>query len=254
MVKGAQGPAHQVWSRFAGWVKDALVPSMCPCCKTTVLDEDTLCQSCWEQVHFLDAPLCQRCGVPFSFSSDVALQCGACLRRPPPYKVGRTVVAYNETTKKIVLPFKHGDATYLGSLMARWAVQRHPDLFAGADIIIPVPLHWRRLFKRQYNQAAVWGQYLSKLTQISHRPLLLQRISYTPSQGGLSAQERRENVRNVFHVTSLEALRDKTVVLIDDVLTTGATLEACCKALRESDMKELRVLTFARVLRSSAFE
>lgn len=231
-------------------IRDFLIPPLCPGCRTVVMQDYNICQTCWPHIRFITDPLCQTCGMPFEFILEQEVLCGTCIQKAPPYEKGRSVLAYNDLSKKLILPFKHGDATYLAQWMAHWSFRRYPSLFQDIDYIVPVPLHWKRLAQRQYNQAALFARCLSKLTNVLHQPLSLKRAWHTDSQEGKNLEERRENVSTAFVVEPADAFKGKSVLLVDDVFTTGATIEACCQALRRSGVHRIHVLTFARVLRA----
>lgn len=150
-----------------------------------------------------------------------------------------------------MLPFKHGDRTDMARAYGRWMTSAGKELLAEADLIAPVPLHWRRLFARRYNQALLLARAVSGASKGRLAPDLLRRARWTGSQAGLKAQERRSNVRRAFelHPRWAAAVRGKTILLVDDVLTTGATVEACAQALQRGGARNVDVLTLARVVR-----
>ena len=212
-----------------------------------------LCANCWPNMTFLSEPLCDCCGYPFEFDRDEALLCGNCLRKPPAYARARSVLKYDEFSRDMVLGYKHTDQTRHAPAFANWMYRAAPDLVAACDLICAVPLHPYRLLHRRYNQSALLARELSALSEKPAVPDLLLRTSHTKSQGGLSAAARHSNVRGVFKVkdTYMGLIQNARVLLLDDVLTTGATVEACSRVLRRAGAREINVLTFCRVVRAS---
>lgn len=234
---------------------DALLPPLCLGCGEIVSETGALCPSCWARQAFLGPPHCARCAYPFPADSDAGPDalCGDCLAHPPRYRRARAVLAYDQPSRALVLPFKHGDRTDMAAAYADWMARAGAELLAETDLIAPVPLHWRRLFTRRYNQAALLARGVARKSGKTLAPDLLTRVRWTGSQAGLKAGERRANVRRAFGVHRRWAgrLAGKSVLLIDDVLTTGATVEACTLALRRAGASHVDVLTLARVIRPS---
>jgi ComF family protein len=234
---------------------DVLMPPQCLNCGTLIDRDGALCLDCWQAVTFITDPHCASCGLPFEFEGSDELSegnmCGACIARPPLFERARAVVAYDDASSSFILTFKHADRTEAASTFARWMARAGADVMMDADIIAPVPLHWTRLFKRRYNQAALLGQQLSRLSDIPTIPDLLIRKRRTPSQGRLSPSARRRNVSGAFQVRPkyAPAIAGKRVLLIDDVLTSGATVTACTKILLKGGASAVDVLTLSRVLR-----
>ncbi len=146
--------------KYINQIKNIIIPSLCICCRSEIDDDDKLCSNCWSSINFIMEPFCEICGIPFEFESNKKLICSNCLKKPPLYKKGRSVLAYDDNSKKIILPFKHCDEISIGKLIAKWSYQRYPDIFDDIDILLPVPLHWTRLLKRQYNQSAIICSHL----------------------------------------------------------------------------------------------
>lgn len=243
---------------------DALLPPQCLSCAELVGEPGALCATCWAKLRFIAAPVCRICGWPFETdpttgpsTGDVAaappadLVCGSCLRAPPAFDRARAVVAYDETSRGLILGFKHADRTHAAPAFAGWLARAGSELLITADVIAPVPLHWSRLLARRYNQAALLGNGLAKLTGKTSVPDLLIRRRRTPSQTRLSRSERLRNVAGAFAVrpTRLPHVRGRRIVLVDDVLTTGATVGACAAVLRRAGAASVDVLTLARVVR-----
>ncbi|SCA57380.1 putative phosphoribosyl transferase [Candidatus Terasakiella magnetica] len=227
-------------------VLDLLLPPRCVSCQKMVVEHKTLCLDCWEEAKFITAPFCKCCGLPFEIEVAEGAICLHCAKRRPPFKAARTVFPYDDFSRQLVLAFKHGDRTDLAPVFAAWMKRAAPDLIEQSDVIVPVPLHWRRLGKRRYNQAGLLAGELAKMKGIQHQPHLLKRVRHTPPQGLLSRMARQKNLQGAF-VASHE-VADKSILLIDDVLTTGATVLNCTKVLLQAGARDVRVLTLARVI------
>ncbi len=231
---------------------DVILPPRCGGCGEPVDETPGLCGECWSRLTFITHPFCEQCGFPFELEIQGELLCGPCLKSPPPYTKLRSVFCYEEKSKDLILRFKHGDATHLTPLLVTWMARTSEDLLQETDLILPVPLHWVRLMKRGYNQAALLARGLSKKTGIPYVPDILKRVRSTVSQGHLSSVERRKNVSRAFCVreTARRKLLEKRVLLVDDVFTSGATVTECVKALKKSGVNDVFVLTLARVVKS----
>ncbi|NQV82896.1 MAG: ComF family protein [Rhodospirillales bacterium] len=241
-------------SVLAGSALDILLPPQCPSCNGVVEAAGVLCGPCWRQVDFVSPPQCVACGLPFSFDTSLSdtVLCGACARRRPPYERARAVMVYGDFSRKLVLAFKHGDRTDTAPALGRWMASAGADLIQDADVIAPVPLHWSRLFARRYNQAALLAGVVGKLAERTVVQDLLIRRKRTPPQGRLGVAARRRNVQGAFrlHPARTGNLEGRRVLLIDDVLTTGATVAGCAKVLLRGGAVAVDVLTLARVVRA----
>lgn len=246
-------PGISLATALAGRLLDALLPPQCLSCATPVAEPGNLCGACWEQVTFLGAPQCAACGQPFAFDPGPDVLCGACHRNRPRIDRARSVVQYNDASKPMVLAFKHADRTDSAPAFARWMVRAAPRLVSEADLIVPVPLHWTRLWRRRFNQAALLAKRLGALSGTPVDGLALKRKKRTQSQGHLTRSQRRRNVAGAFQVASHAKARlcGKRILLIDDVMTTGATADACAKALLAAGARAVDLLTLARVVRPS---
>jgi ComF family protein len=238
------------WKRWGRLALDAVLPPVCLSCGALVGEPGTLCPSCWSKVDFLAPPLCAACGHPFEIEAGPAALCGPCARQHPPWRRARAVFRYDDASKPLILRFKHADRLEGGPTFARWLARAGAELLEGADLIVPVPLHRWRLLSRRYNQAAVLAVALGKLTGLAVAPDLLVRTRRTPVQGHLGRDERRRNVRGAFavRVGRAGAVAGRHVVLIDDVLTTGATVAECAETLSRAGAAAVDVLTLGRVV------
>lgn len=209
-------------------------------------------ESDWAEVSFLDAPCCNICGFPFEYDMGAGALCGACLTKPPRYNSARAAMIYDDASRPLILSFKHGGKT---QNLAKFAAQLRRvgrEFLPEADFIVPVPLHKSRRISRRYNQSALLGRALTKITTAEFDPDILRRSRATPTQGGQSAAGRRRNVQGAFRVEDKAKTRLKgaNIVLIDDVMTTGATVEACASLLLRTGAKRVDVLCLARVIRT----
>ncbi len=244
-----------VWraiGKAGGKALDIILPPHCLNCQTATADAHQLCSICWPRFHFLQAPLCHCCGQPFPHDDIIEndLLCARCIQRQPKFNHARAVWAYDDISKPLILKLKHSDALSLVPGLSRWLWQIGREFIPHDALIVPVPLHWRRLAWRRYNQAAVLAQRLARLSQTQYLPDALLRKRATPSQGKQTAKRRWTNMRGAFAINKKHAttLKDSSVVLIDDVFTTGATIDACCRMLRRAKVKQIIVLTLAKVV------
>lgn len=240
--------------RFGRAALDLVFPPLCASCRTPVMDPHSLCAACWQAIAFLEGPACACCGYPFDFDPGGETLCGACLAGPPAFDRARSAMRYDDKSRDLILALKRADRLDLVPAFAKWLARAGRDMLAEADIIVPVPLHRTRLWTRRFNQSAVLARELSRERGLSVDPFLLERVRATPSQGEMpSATARRRNVRGAFRVAPdrKDAAAGKTVLLIDDVFTTGATVGACARALKRAKAEKVMVLTLARVVRAT---
>lgn len=238
------------------WIKrglDMLYPPQCLSCGTSVTETGTLCSTCWADANFITDPQCTICGYPFAYDMGEEAICGACAAAPPAYDRARAAMVYNDRSRELILAFKHGDRTDRAPALGRWLIQAGAELLANAEIVVPVPLHWTRSFTRRFNQSALLAKVVARYADIAFSPEILTRHRRTPSQGRLNAGARQRNVQGAFAVPPRyrDSLKGKRVLLIDDVLTTGATVSACAGALRRAGAVGVDVLTVARVVRET---
>ncbi|ODT88845.1 MAG: amidophosphoribosyltransferase [Phenylobacterium sp. SCN 70-31] len=201
----------------------------------------------WTRIRFLDGPVCDGCGIPFEY--DPGARCAACLAKPRAFDAARAACLYDETSRDPILKLKHADRVDLAPMLARWISRAAAELIEEADAIMPVPLHPLRLLGRRYNQAAEIARPLAAMTGTPYLPDALVRRRATASQGGKSGSGRRRNVAGAFDVPArrrrqVEGLR---ILLIDDVLTTGATAEGCARALKAAGAARVDLAVVARV-------
>jgi ComF family protein len=235
-----------------GQILDLLFPPLCIACREPVGEAHGFCPACWSAITFLDGPVCACCGTPFPVDPGDSTLCAACLARPPAYDQARAILAYDESSRGPILALKHADRLDLVPGFARWLERSGASLLSGADIIVPVPLHRWRLWRRRYNQAAELARALARRSAKPFAPLVLTRVRPTPRQGMMvSARARRRNVLGAFRVPDSDMVAGRNILLIDDVLTTGATAEAAAKALKRAGAAKVSVLALARVVRAT---
>jgi ComF family protein len=229
---------------------DLMLPPVCLRCHTPLASHDVLCAACWRGIDFIAPPVCDRLGLPMPFATGELSLSTSAIRNPPAYARARAVARFDGVMRDLIHDFKYHDRHEPMALFGRMLRAAGTVLLADADVIIPVPLHWRRLWMRRYNQAAVLAMRLSAETGLPHDLSALKRTRYTTSQARLSGAERRENLTTAFAVTrgGARRIRGKRVLLIDDVITTGATLEACTHALKDAGAREVDCLALALAL------
>lgn len=210
-----------------------------------------LTANAWARVIFLEDPVCDGCGAGFEMDGGVfaSPRCAACLAQPYVFARARAACVYDEASRGLILKFKHGDHQPFAPLFARWLSRSAAPLLDEADAVVPVPLHRWRLLSRRFNQAAEIARPLARSAGLDYVPDALVRQTHTTSQGGKSARGRRLNVRKAFAVTDQgrRRIRGRRILLVDDVLTTGATAEACARALIEAGARAVDLAVIARV-------
>lgn len=205
----------------------------------------------WSALRFLHAPMCTLCGFPFETAIGTGVTCPACSAAPPPYATARAALAYDDLSRVMVLDLKRSGRRDGLPVFARWMAQAAPEALAEADFLVPTPLHWTRLAARRFNQSAWLAQALRRETGVPVLVDALVRRKRRRSQEGLTAAQRRRNVAGAYGVRPWTDKRvaGRIVILIDDVFTTGATAEACVRALLKAKAAKVHVLTLARVVR-----
>jgi len=234
---------------------DSLWPPACPVSGVAVDVCGHLSASVWKRLDFLDAPWCAICGLPFPYPAGSGVGagtlCGPCIAKPPKFDQARSPLAYDDASRPLVLGFKNGGRREMLAQYARWMARAGREALQEADIILPVPLHWRRLFVRRYNQSTLLGLALAKETGLDFRADILLRKRATPSQAGRSVKARRRNMAGAFTIAAGKSVAGKCFVLVDDVFTTGATVSACARVLKAAGAEKVHVMTLCRVVRAS---
>lgn len=230
-------------------VLDLLLPPRCPVCREISSAEGRYCHDCWAGLRFITDPVCAGCGTPFDIDRGADARCGTCLAKPPRYTAARAAMVYDGSARAVLLGFKHGDREYLARIMAPQLVRVGRDWLGSQALLVPVPLHRWRLWRRGFNQAAVLARAVARRSATPLAVDALLRVRATTSSRGLGRRGRARNVAGAFRVARASAVAGRDIVLVDDVLTTGATAEACARMLFRAGARSVRVLTWARVVR-----
>ncbi len=241
---------RQVVRQVGRAVVDTVLPPRCLACGVTVDEPDALCGPCWAAMNFFAPPSCAACGLPFPHPMGEGAVCADCARGRASWDRARAVLRYDKHSRQLVLALKRGDRTHLARALGGWMHRAGRDLLDGADLLVPVPLHWTRLFARRYNQAALLAHAIHAAGGPPVAADWLVRRRRTPSQGRLGALARARNVRGAFALRAGRDIKGKRLVIIDDVLTTGATVEECARVLRREGAAFIGVLTLGRALRA----
>ncbi len=257
LVSASQDTAASNFARFRGGLRtllrgalDVALPPLCPSCREPLGDGVGLCAACWAKLSFIEPPYCARLGIPFTYDPGPGLLSMEAIASPPAYDRARAAVRYDDIARALVLGFKYGDRLDLAAMMGRWMARAGRALTADADALLPVPLHWRRLWARRFNQSAALSAAISEICGVPVLHDALKRVRATPQQVGLSKPQRADNVQGAFRVPAdrKAEITGRRLVLIDDVLTSGATVDTCARALLRAGAAHVDVLVFARVV------
>jgi ComF family protein len=223
------------------------LPPRCPACGVVAEADHRFCGTCWAELRFLGPPWCATCHLPFEVDRGADAQCGACLADPPRHDGVRAAVAYGPIARAVALKLKYGGRMAYAETMARAMARLMPG---EAELLVPVPLHRWRLWGRGFNQAALIAGALSRARGVPADPHLLRRVKATPVLRGLGAKGRAKAVRGAFALApgAKARLKGRTIVLVDDVHTSGATADACTRVLKRSGAARVILLCWARVL------
>lgn len=229
-----------------------IYPPQCVACADAVASEFGLCGPCWRDTGFITGTVCDLCGLPLPGEGGVA-QCDDCLAIGRPWAQGRAAFLYRDTGRDLVLGLKHADRIDLARPAGDWLYRAAGPILRPGMLVAPVPLHWRRLFTRRYNQSALVAERVAKLAGLAHCPDLLQRIRSTGTQEGRNRAERFGNLSGAIrvHPGRGDRLKDAHILLVDDVMTSGATLAACAEACLAGKAAGVSVLVLARVAKDA---
>jgi ComF family protein len=233
---------------------DLVLPHRCAACGDIVAGDPGFCPACFHDLRFITAPVCAQCGTPFDVPVPASTRCGGCLASPPSWSAARAVWRYDGTARAPILRLKYGDRTDLAGLFSAHLHRLVNDMPTVDTLLVPIPLHRWRLFQRTFNQAGLLAQALAKRTGLPVSQTALHRIRRTRPQQGLTRSQRHLNMRAAFHVPAVARplVQGKTIILVDDVLTTGATVEAAAKVLLRAGAADIKVVTLARVVNTGA--
>jgi ComF family protein len=248
---------HPSWSaRLALGLRAALgrglnvaLPRLCPSCRDLVTDNG-LCPACWSKVAFIAPPYCPRLGIPFAYDPGPGILSMQAIADPPAFQRARAAVRFDDVARSLVHALKYGDRLDLAPLLGGWMARAGEELLRDADALVPVPLHWRRLWTRRFNQSAALAAAVSHRCGVAVAHAALRRVKATRQQVGLSRSERAGNVQGAFRVApaAKAEVAGRRLVLVDDVLTSGSTADACARALLRAGAAQVDVLVLARVV------
>jgi ComF family protein len=227
---------------------DLVFPPTCMACRAAVAEPGALCGACWRAMRFIERPFCDRLGTPFEHDLGSGVLSQRAVDDPPVFQRARAVVCFEDgPARRLVHRLKYSDRLELARPMGAWMARAGSDILADADALAPIPLHYTRLWRRQFNQAAVLAREISRHCRKNLELGLVERVRRTHSQVGLSRAERVKNLQGAFCCPEAAPLRGRRIVLVDDVLTSGATANAAARALLRGGAKAVDVLVFARV-------
>ncbi|UTO28767.1 ComF family protein [Bartonella harrusi] len=231
-----------------------LYPPICPGCKRSVSAYGTICSECWKGLQFITKPYCPVMGIPFVCDMGEGFLSGEALKSPLPFSRVRSAIVHKGVAQALVTRLKYSDHIELASFMANWMISAGREIINDCDVIISIPLHFRRFLKRRYNQSAELARYIAMAQKKVFKPGWLVRCRHTRPQVNLSARERKINVLNAFEVPHKvkKYLKGRSILLIDDVFTTGATVTAAAVTLKRAGARQVDVLTFSRVLKEAS--
>lgn len=232
-------------------IKDFIFPKLCFCNEPTD-NPDSLCDKCWKKLDFISSNCCSKCGIPQDYNFGAGALCPECIKKEPHFDIARSVFKYDDFSGKFITLLKYADKTHLVEMLSKFLVteiRNQPD-FDDYDIITSVPIHQMRLLGRKFNQSALLANKISSQTNIECNNMLLKRVKNVVPQTGLKRKHRLKNVKGVFDIVNknLDKIKNARVIIIDDVYTTGATLNECAKVLKLNGAEKVFAVTIARTL------
>ena len=222
---------------------DFVLPHRCISCSELTEQGNGLCSKCFSNLNFISSPYCKICGFPFEFDIEEKYECGKCISEPPKYELARSLFKFDLYSKKIIHGFKYNDQTSSARLFAKLLFARYKDEFKDIDLIVPVPMNrFKRVF-RNYNPPQLLGTQLAKVFSKKQVPDLLIKSKWTKPQTRLSQKQRKENIIGSLHINKKYNIKDKIILLVDDVRTTGVTSNTCSSILKKAGAKSVKLLT-----------
>ena len=247
-------PTHLQWPRAAAAsaglaLTSLLYPPQCIACGAAASEDHGVCAPCWRSIRFISRPYCERLGTPFAVDIGGPLVSPAAIADPPVFRCARAVAAHEGAARELVHKMKFGDREDLAKAMGGMMAAAGAEILRTAELLIPVPLHWTRLWQRRFNQSAALSRAVSAIAGVATDTDTLKRVKRTRTQVGLTKAERRANLQGAFRIdpSNRSAVAGRAVVLIDDVLTSSATANACARILLRAGTRQVDVLTFAMV-------
>jgi len=247
------GRNYRIWKRIQTAV-EVIYPPRCLGCGDLVVSDFGLCGACWAETPFIGGTVCESCGTPVPGEADAyRTECDECMQTPRPWQDGRAALLYQGQARKLILALKHGDRPELARPAARWMAQAGREIFRPGMLIAPVPLHRARLIRRKYNQSALLARHVGQETGLTVCPDLLLRDKNTPVLDGKTARQRTETLSGAIkvHPKRRGLMQDRAVLLVDDVMTSGATLAACARVCRDAGANHISVLVLSRVAKDA---
>ena len=235
--------------QLTNWLSDLFLPPLCAGCGTQVSGHENLCATCWQDIDFIRPPYCDVLGIPLPYDPGGRIVSAAAMAFEPAYDRARAVARYSGTIRQLIHALKYSDRQDGWRLYGRWMKNAAEDLLPETDFLIPIPLNRRRLWFRRFNQAALLADALSRESGLKSEPLMLIRNRPTKSQVGLTPVQRRKNVSGAFSLPTRKrkAVKGAKILLVDDVITTGATAEACARKLKKEGAVRVDIVALARV-------
>lgn len=237
--------------KFTCFAVNFLFPASCPLCGNPVSENGELCADCWTSFNWISNPKCEKCGYPFPANLDLGLRpmCPNCASGCCELDLIRSACVYDEVSRSAMLPFKHGGRIKYSAFMSRAMIWALRDIEIHPDIVMPIPLAYRRLFHRGYNQATLLARPIAKVLGVKLDLDSVRRF-YRPDMGHKNATQRAENIRGVFSVVKPNKIKNRKILLVDDVMTTGATFAEIRRVLKDAGAAEVYGVTFCRIVRA----
>jgi ComF family protein len=230
-------------------ILDYIYPPRCLLCSELILNNNGFCIDCWSKLNFITEPYCQVCCFEFSIDyGETNNKCARCLNDPPYYDYARSLLRFDAHSKKIIHALKYYDRSFVSQIIAKMLVNYYKPSVVSADLIVPVPMHRFKRLSRLYNHAQILSSAIALLVEKKITPDILLKTKYTKSQTGLARKYRLDNLSDSITVANKQKIRGKKILLVDDVMTTGATINLCAKQLKKAGAKEVVVLCIARTL------